>query len=85
MKTGHAIDRYLARYPGVATLAYGVVLAVFLLIAWSALADLYGRYLDYAAAGELLDRSRAAGPRLPASMPARTPRRPARRSSRVRP
>jgi general secretion pathway protein M len=56
MKTGHAIDRYLARYPGVATVAYGVVLVVFLLIAWSALADLYGRYLDYAAAGELLDQ-----------------------------
>jgi hypothetical protein len=43
MKTGHAIDRYLARYPGVATLAYGLVLAAFLLIAWSTLADLYVR------------------------------------------
>ena len=56
MKTGHGIDRTLARYPGVASLAYGLVLVVFLLIAWSALADLYGRYLDYAAAGELLDQ-----------------------------
>jgi general secretion pathway protein M len=32
------------------------VLAVLLLIAWSALADVYGRYRDYAAAGELLDQ-----------------------------
>jgi general secretion pathway protein M len=56
MKTGHAIDRTLARYPGVATLAYGLVVAAFLLIAWSALADLYGRYVDYAAASELLDQ-----------------------------
>ena len=56
MKTGHGIDRTLARYPGVASLAYGLVLVVFLLIAWSALSGLYGRYLDYAAAGELLDQ-----------------------------
>jgi general secretion pathway protein M len=56
MKTGHAIDRILARYPGVAALAYGLVLVAFLLIAWSALANLYGRYADYAAAGELLDQ-----------------------------
>ena len=56
MKTGHAIDRYLERYPGTAALAYGLVLAAFLLIAWSALAGLYGRYLEYAAAGELLDQ-----------------------------
>ncbi len=56
MKTEHAIDRYLARYPGVATLVYGLVVVVFLLIAWSTLADLYQRYTDYAAAGELLDQ-----------------------------
>lgn len=56
MKTEHAIDRYLARYPGVATLVYGLVVVVFLLLAWSTLADLYQRYTDYAAAGELLDQ-----------------------------
>jgi general secretion pathway protein M len=56
MKTNHAIDRYLARYPGAATLAYGLVLVVFLLVAWSALADVYARYASYAAAGELLDQ-----------------------------
>jgi general secretion pathway protein M len=56
MKANHPTDRYLARYPGAATLAYGLVLVVLLLVAWSALADVYGRYLDYAAAGELLDQ-----------------------------
>jgi general secretion pathway protein M len=56
MKSDHAIDRYLARYPGVATFAYGLVLVVFLLVAWSVLADVYERYASYAAAGELLDQ-----------------------------
>jgi general secretion pathway protein M len=56
MKAAHPIDRYLARYPGAATLAYGLVLVVLLLVAWSTLANVYGRYLDYAAAGELLDQ-----------------------------
>ncbi|HML12924.1 MAG TPA: type II secretion system protein GspM [Xanthobacteraceae bacterium] len=56
MKTDRAVDRILARYPGAATLAYGLVLVVLLLIAWSALADVYARYLDYAAASELLDQ-----------------------------
>jgi general secretion pathway protein M len=65
MKTGQAIDRTLARHPGVATLAYGLVLAAFLLIAWSALSDLYGRYLDYTAAGELLDQIEGRKPAAP--------------------
>ena len=56
MTTSHAIDRYLARYPGLASLAYGLVVVVFLLIAWGALADLYNRYTAYAAASELLDQ-----------------------------
>jgi general secretion pathway protein M len=56
MKADHAIDRYLARYPGAATLIYGLALVVFLLIAWSALADVYERYASYAAASELLDQ-----------------------------
>jgi general secretion pathway protein M len=56
MKTDHPIDRHLARYPGVAVLAYGVVVAVFLLVAWSALADVYDRYVAFAAATDLLDQ-----------------------------
>lgn len=56
MKTDHAIDRTLARYPGGASLAYGLVLVVFLLVAWSALADVYERYAAYASASELLDQ-----------------------------
>ena len=70
MKTAHPIDRYLARYPGVATLAYGLVLVVFLFLAWSALADLYQRYADYAAASELLDQIEGRRP-MPASASAR--------------
>jgi general secretion pathway protein M len=56
MKTAHPIDRYLVRYPGVATLAYGLALVVLLLIAWGALASVYERYTAYVAAGELLDQ-----------------------------
>jgi len=70
MKTEHAINRYLARYPGVATLAYGVVVVALLLLAWSALADLYQRYADYAAAGELLDQIEGRRP-MPAGASAR--------------
>jgi general secretion pathway protein M len=56
MKTVSPIDRYLARYPGGATLAYGLVLVAFLFIAWSTLTGLYNRYTAYAAASELLDQ-----------------------------
>jgi general secretion pathway protein M len=56
MKTDHAIDRYLARYPGVAAFAYAVAVVVFVLVAWSALADVYDRYGAFAAAGDLLDQ-----------------------------
>ena len=56
MTPAHPIDRYLARYPGVATFAYGVVVVVFLLVAWSALADIYERYVAVAAASDLLDQ-----------------------------
>jgi general secretion pathway protein M len=56
MKTAHPIDRYLARYPGVASLAYGLALVVLLLIAWGAVSNLYERYTAYVAAGELLDQ-----------------------------
>src|SRR6202007_900313 len=70
MKTAHPIDRYLARYPGVATLAYGLGRVGFVFLAWSALADLYQRYADYAAAGELLDQIEGRRP-MPASPSAR--------------
>jgi general secretion pathway protein M len=56
MTNDHPIDRTLARYPGMATLAYGVVVVVFLLVAWSALAGVYDRYVAVAAAGDLLDQ-----------------------------
>jgi len=71
MKANHPIDRYLARYPGAATLAYGFVLVVLLLVAWNALANVYGRYLDYAAASELLDQIEGRKP-MPAGGSART-------------
>lgn len=56
MKTATPIDRYLARYPGAATLAYGLAIVLLLLIAWSTLSNLYERYTVYAAASELLDQ-----------------------------
>jgi len=56
MTTVNPIDRYLARYPGVAALAYGLVLVLLLLIAWRTVSDLYERYAAYTAAGELLDQ-----------------------------
>jgi general secretion pathway protein M len=56
MTTAHPIDRYLARYPGVATLLYGAVVVVLLLVAWSALAAVYQRYVAVAAASDLLDQ-----------------------------
>jgi general secretion pathway protein M len=71
MKTDRAIDRYLARYPGAATLVYGLVVAVLLLIAWSAFADVYQRYASYAAASELLDQIEGRKP-TPAGVRART-------------
>jgi general secretion pathway protein M len=56
MKTATPIDRYLARYPGAATLAYGLAVVLLLLIAWGTLENLYDRYTQYAAASELLDQ-----------------------------
>jgi general secretion pathway protein M len=56
MKSDHAIDRFLARHPGIATLAYAAVVVVLLLAAWSALADVYDRYVAVAAASDLLDQ-----------------------------
>jgi general secretion pathway protein M len=56
MTNDHPLDRTLARYPGLATLAYAVLVAVLLLVAWSALADVYERYAAVAAAGDLLDQ-----------------------------
>jgi general secretion pathway protein M len=56
MTKDHPIDRALARYPGLATLAYGMLVAALLLVAWSAFADIYERYVAVAAAGDLLDQ-----------------------------
>jgi len=56
MKTDHPIDRHLARHPALALLSYCVLVAAFLLLASGALADVYGRYADFAAARDLLDQ-----------------------------
>jgi general secretion pathway protein M len=56
MKPEHRIDHYLARYPGLASLAYAVVVVAFLLAGWSALADVYDRYVAFTAASDLLDQ-----------------------------
>ena len=69
MKTVSPIDRYLARYPGAAALAYGLAVVLLLLLAWSTLSDLYDRYTAYAAAGELLDQMEGRKP-MPGGMKA---------------
>jgi general secretion pathway protein M len=69
MKTPSPLDRYLARYPGVASLAYGLVIVALLLIAWGTLSGLYERYTAYAAAGELLDQMEGRKP-MPAGLKA---------------
>jgi general secretion pathway protein M len=56
MKTDNALDRLLARRPGVATLAYFALVVVLLFATWSALADVYDRYVAAAAASDLLDQ-----------------------------
>ncbi|HEV3183502.1 MAG TPA: type II secretion system protein GspM [Xanthobacteraceae bacterium] len=71
-----ALDRYLTRYPGAATVAYAVAVVVFLLVAWSGLAGLYDRYVAVAAASDLLDQIEGRKP-LPPGADGRTAEAPA--------
>ena len=43
MTTEHPIDRYLARYPAIAVLAYVALLAVFTFTIWVSVADMLDR------------------------------------------
>ncbi|HXW23940.1 MAG TPA: type II secretion system protein GspM [Xanthobacteraceae bacterium] len=66
MTNAHPIDRYLARYPGVATLAYAALVVVLLMVGWSALDGIYDRYVAFAAQSDLLDQLEGRKP-VPAS------------------
>jgi general secretion pathway protein M len=56
MTTDHAFDRYLARYPGAAALAYVALVGVLLFVIWVALSDLMERRRTVDAAAEMLAR-----------------------------
>jgi general secretion pathway protein M len=71
MKAEHPIERFLARRPGLAVLAYAATVVVFLLVAWGAFSNLYDRYVAVAAASDLLDQVEGRKPS-PAGANART-------------
>jgi len=48
--------RHLVRYPAVAVLTYVILMAVFIAVTWTALADLQDRRVAFAAATDMLDR-----------------------------
>ena len=56
MIEAHPIDRYLARYPAGAALAYVALVAVFIAIAWIAIADIVARRNTVDAAADMLAR-----------------------------
>ncbi len=56
MSTNHPLVRHLVRYPAVAVLFYGGLVAAGAVVAWLALADLYDRHLALAAATDMLDQ-----------------------------
>jgi general secretion pathway protein M len=56
MSTNHPLDRLFARYPALAVLGYGAMVAVLALVAWVAVADIYDRSVALAAANDMLDQ-----------------------------
>lgn len=57
------IDRFLVRYPAIASAGYFALVIMLVMVAWSAVADLYDRYQAVAASTEMLEqleRGRAA-------------------------
>jgi general secretion pathway protein M len=63
MTTSHPIDRYLARFPAVAALAYVVVIIGFVFAIWIALADIADHRRTVAAAADMLARLEGRAPR----------------------
>jgi len=63
MTTSHPIDRYLARFPALAALAYVVVLIGLVSVIWAALADIAERRQTVAAAADMLARLEGRAPR----------------------
>ena len=56
MSTDYSLDRLFARYPALAVLAYGAIVAVLGLVTFGALADIYDRSVALTAATDMLDR-----------------------------
>jgi general secretion pathway protein M len=56
MTSPHAIGRYLARHPSIGVLCYVGLVLTLVLATWAAVADIYQRRADLAAAGEMLDQ-----------------------------
>jgi general secretion pathway protein M len=63
MTADHPIDRYLARFPAAAALAYVAVVAVFLLAVWVAVADVFDRWRAVDSAADMLARLEGRAPR----------------------
>jgi len=79
MRLDDHIDRYLARYPALATLCYFLVVLALGFVAWYAAADIYDRYQAVAAATDLLEQlergrpNPAAAAQLPGTIPQGSP------------
>jgi general secretion pathway protein M len=56
MSTEHKLAQQLTRYPAVAVACYVALLLAFVLVTWSAVADLYDRYVSLGAATDMLSR-----------------------------
>jgi general secretion pathway protein M len=67
MSAAHPFDRYLARYPNAAVIAYVAVVAAFIFTTWVAVADIVERREAVRAGNELLAQLEGRRPSLPES------------------
>jgi general secretion pathway protein M len=56
MRIDHQLDRYFARYPAIASIAYCALVLALVFVAWYAAADLYERHRAVAAASDILEQ-----------------------------
>ena len=56
MSTNHTLDRLFARYPVLAVLGYGAIVAVLGLVIFGEISEIYDRSVALAAATDMLDR-----------------------------
>ena len=72
MTNNHPIDQYLTRYPRIAALAYVGLVAAFLFVTWTAVAEIFDRRQAVAAAADMLARLEGRAPRSQAEAGAQT-------------